>query len=634
MSSTTTPILATSYPRTRLTNEALGKLNALQTPPLSAEQEGSKLLQRISLEGSSGVDVGSKNSTITLTVNGIKVGLPSENGKRISIKSNGVTINFGRNGCEIEKEHTCSEVDVVGKWDSSSKESYGNGGRDSHFTEFTSEQPSCRLSSKPARSRTASKSTATSNSRITSSVNDYKHRVGECWICDKYGRHIDPPNGTPVPTSPRQYYSHRRGECWICDHYGQHIDLPTANSFQPSPQVVPVYPPDWDQISLQARARPNISTCNGDTLPANFDQTPALSNPDIKYAIETRASYFQASSTGRRLEHPPLRLIGSTSSPFQAEGKSMELPMIIHGKQFSTQPDTGCAVNAITVEVAAQLECSYSGEPEDCPIFKTANGKAMTALGRTKLQCSFVGGAFGQMLRTFYIFPTLATDVSVIMGKKFLDQTKTLTKYRRLLQERTKRASTAWRVMKVITVARQRNYLQCYLDSYLVLANADTGSEIDLISRTYATRRGFDIKPVGSHEEMVEFADGSVERLSGKTRLKFDTITGKNNVAKSSQMAEISSQPMKTQQPVVVHQTSSPDHYRTFYILDTLTCSVLLGESLLNSINAFTNHQDAFVDDPDGLTDDQINGIWWHRKKKNKSISIEQRKSMPSFLQL
>jgi hypothetical protein len=305
--------------------------------------------------------------------------------------------------------------------------------------------------------------------------------------------------------------------------------------------------------------------------------------------------------------------------------------MIIHGKQFSTQPETGCAVNAITVEVAAQLKCSYSKEPKDCPIFKTANGKVMTALGRTKLQCSFVGGVFGQMLRTFYIFPTLATDVSVIMGKKFLDQTKTLTKYRRLLRERTKKASTAWRVMKVVT-APQMNYLQCYLDSHLVLANADTGSEIDLISRTYATYRGFDIKPVGSNEEMVEFANGSVERLSGKTRLKFDTIPGKTTVAKSSQMAEVSSQPMETRHPAVTSETSSPDHYRTFYILDTLTCSVLLGESLLNSINAFTNHQYAFVDDPDGIADDQINGIWWHRKKKNKPLSIEQGKSMPSSL--
>jgi hypothetical protein len=633
MPSNTTPLPITSQPRpvrTRLTKEALGKLGALPTPPLSAELERSPLLQRTCLEGSSGADVGSKNSDITLTVNGVRVGLPPENGQRISIKSKGVTINFGVNGREREKEHACSEADVVEKGDNGSKEGSGNDGRDSHFADLTSQQPSSRLRSKPARSRTASKSTATSKSRTTSPLN-YKHREGECWVCDKYGMHINPAKGKPVPTSPPQYYIHRGGECWICDYYGQHIDLPMGTSSPPPPPIFPLHPTGWDEMTLQARPWSNRGTGYGDTLPANFNQTPALSNPDIQYAIETHVSYFRGPSTDRRLEHPPLRLIGSTSSPFQTEGKPMELPMIIHGKQFSTQPDTGCAVNAITVEVAAQLKCSYSKEPKDCPIFKTANGKVMTALGRTKLQCSFVGGVFGQMLRTFYIFPTLATDVSVIMGKKFLDQTKTLTKYRRLLRERTKKASTAWRVMKVVT-APQMNYLQCYLDSHLVLANADTGSEIDLISRTYATYRGFDIKPVGSNEEMVEFANGSVERLSGKTRLKFDTIPGKTTVAKSSQMAEVSSQPMETRHPAVTSETSSPDHYRTFYILDTLTCSVLLGESLLNSINAFTNHQYAFVDDPDGIVDDQINGIWWHRKKKNKPLSIEQGKSMPSSL--
>ena len=38
-----------------------------------------------------------------------------------------------------------------------------------------------------------------SASNTTSSATFYRHRDGECWICDKYGKHIAPPKGEQIP---------------------------------------------------------------------------------------------------------------------------------------------------------------------------------------------------------------------------------------------------------------------------------------------------------------------------------------------------------------------------------------------------------------------------------------------------
>ena len=61
-----------------------------------------------------------------------------------------------------------------------------------HYTaaKIEARQPSARPSADPAMPKTVEPKKY------------YKHREGECWVCDKFGKHIDPPKGTPVPLSP------------------------------------------------------------------------------------------------------------------------------------------------------------------------------------------------------------------------------------------------------------------------------------------------------------------------------------------------------------------------------------------------------------------------------------------------
>ncbi len=49
-----------------------------------------------------------------------------------------------------------------------------------------------------------------------------------------------------------------------------------------------------------------------------------------------------------------------------------------------------------------------------------------------------------------------------------------------------------------------------------MLATADTGSEVDLISSEYGAKRNFRVRQVNTAEPRVQFADGTIGLLEGK----------------------------------------------------------------------------------------------------------------------
>ena len=73
-------------------------------------------------------------------------------------------------------------------------------------------------------------------------------------------------------------------------------------------------------------------------------------------------------------------------------------------------------------------------------------------------------------------------------------------------------------------INNQRRRLRCHLDSYWCIipaeeafkANANTGSQVDLISRALCQAQGFDILPVTADESVVKFAHGNTGDIFGK----------------------------------------------------------------------------------------------------------------------
>jgi hypothetical protein len=140
--------------------------------------------------------------------------------------------------------------------------------------------------------------------------------------------------------------------------------------------------------------------------------------------------------------------------------------------------------------------------------------------------------------------------------------------------------------------------MRVYINSFMTYAYADTGSEVDLISSQYAARRGFKIRDIALDERRIAFADGEIRSLRGKVRVKFELPprpetpqadlgdAGKDKaglVEKARQLRVGLGGPKEPTQPM------------DFYVLDGLDCDVLLGQALLDAIDAFKLHQDTFV---------------------------------------
>ena len=89
---------------------------------------------------------------------------------------------------------------------------------------------------------------------------------------------------------------------------------------------------------------------------------------------------------------------------------------------------------------------------------------------------------------------------------------------------------------------------------------------------------------------------------------------------------------MRDSEPDIVNKS---DHYRTFYVMPSLTANVLLGEELLDSIDAFGTHLDNFVDIRSATGDmSDMNCIKWLNNVERKLIQSSNSRPTwpPSFV--
>ena len=263
--------------------------------------------------------------------------------------------------------------------------------------------------------------------------------------------------------------------------------------------------------------------------------------------------------------------------------RRMDLPMIIQGSTIISRPDSGSEENIIAADVLSTLELKMDNALEHRKEFRVANGRSVWALGRIIVKCSFAKDRTLDFNCTFYVFKNLTS--ALIMGMPFLDETQTLIKYQYRFQPRIIRPSGP---VQLNSLNNPRKRLFCLINSQPRFANADTGSEIDLMSLEYVLKRGFPMTAVGLHSNTVQFADGSTAELVGKVSVL-----------------------------IVLGTPEGPRVVIIFYVLDGLTCDILLGEDFLDKTAAFETYRDAFsiIDCDDDTA--EVNGIVWFSKAES-----------------
>ena len=368
---------------------------------------------------------------------------------------------------------------------------------------------------------------------------------------------------------------------------------PPTFSFRPD---LPSPPPSSLFIaSYPSLHSPPISPARRDSLsPSPSPSLYYISDPPSGPPSSPSTPYYYESGPSYRVPRSPSpdvtlnTPVSIRKTPRRKERKRFALPIIIDGETESVTimacPDTGSAESIISLELAKQLGLQVSAVDES---FSLANGKVVKSLGVATVRYSFgapgvvkTGGPEESLEFTVHVFETLA--VPAIIGSSFLDETETFTKHRdRLVEE----SVTALQSLRVCSVGKPRKGLVCRLDSFVGCANADTGSDLDLVSPKFVHQRGLKIRD--DVEMILEFADGS----TGWTRGSIDVHFAIGNVDNERGF---------------VPRGNALD--LEFFILDDLTSDILVGQDTLVEMNVISENGDLVINSvpQPGLSDCNI----------------------------
>ena len=247
---------------------------------------------------------------------------------------------------------------------------------------------------------------------------------------------------------------------------------------------------------------------------------------------------------------------------------------------FDAVPDTGSSENAMDRETFKSLGIAIERGHTEGQEFEMANGRRLRSLGQVTVACSFTHGRVSDSLYTlkFNVFPRLASPI--LIGNEFLSQTETLTKYQyRLKSKRVFR----YGMLRVMHLNRPKCRIKCSINGEDVLARADTGAEMNLLSPAFVAKRRKMRSGLVRDNLTIMLADGSVEHItrSFTGRLLFGGVSDRRNLD------------------------------TTFYVLPGLTSDALIGEDTLYEADVFVKHADAFVELDDSQESLSPNLIKW-----------------------
>lgn len=111
----------------------------------------------------------------------------------------------------------------------------------------------------------------------------------------------------------------------------------------------------------------------------------------------------------------------------------------------------------------------------------------------------------------------------------------------------------------------------CRVGNYVGCATADTGSELDLVSPTFAASRAFHVEDMCVE---LEFADGSTGYTMGMVKTAFSI----------GQVSDVEG-----------FVPRSKEMSLELFILDNLNADVLVGTDTIQDLQAFSSHENCFI---------------------------------------
>ncbi|KAK3939470.1 hypothetical protein QBC46DRAFT_315924 [Diplogelasinospora grovesii] len=249
---------------------------------------------------------------------------------------------------------------------------------------------------------------------------------------------------------------------------------------------------------------------------------------------------------------------------YSTGGKAYYIDGWVDGRSVRSKPDTGAADSFISPSLASRLKASPRPGTQQQVVI--GSGKTVESPGAVQVNWRFAGESKHYAVDCT-IVPGLVHDL--ILGRPFLELTKTLKEF----SHRIKRvASTVLRTatrkkLSLNLLGTQGQRLWGYLDGELTGAVPDSGSDVVLMSRKYARKRGFEIQREGVDQLELEFADGSTGLTQGVVKNATWTFDDDGRSVETN-----------------------------FYILDGHPVDVILSNDFLFDFNVYSQYEHRIVD--------------------------------------
>jgi curved DNA-binding protein CbpA len=243
--------------------------------------------------------------------------------------------------------------------------------------------------------------------------------------------------------------------------------------------------------------------------------------------------------------------------------------------------DTGAAQNCIRRQHALDLNLKVRNLELDEPqSFVMGHGKHIQVIGA--VDCNWKFAADSERVDIIlYVIPDCI--FKVILGADFLFDTETMTRKRYRLSP-MKASRSALKIPIVGLCGTPVRCLRGTLNSIECSALPDSGAEPNLIAYDYAEAKGWLLEMYKGPEscQLLQFADGSTETVSGRLRLQWNFLTGLGPV------------------------TSNKRPYYEFDVLHGCPFDVMLGCTFLDDTEAFMKHMgsmhEIIKDNPSGMS--------------------------------
>jgi hypothetical protein len=271
-----------------------------------------------------------------------------------------------------------------------------------------------------------------------------------------------------------------------------------------------------------------------------------------------------------------------------------EAPGTINGVPVNALPDTGSPVDAISEDFAKQHGLRIKAT--NTQSIRLLGGYRAESVGRVVSHFKFQGENHAYC-REFHVLRQSIYDV--VLGRNFLNQTKTLTEFYRRIVKRVRPCVQNGNRLFLLDES-PKDCLRCTVNGSEASAFPDTGSELMLVSGDFARRSKFNVRRGAKYRRQVELIDGSTVLTDGmvlNAELQFDAPPTSSQELDYGQYLDYTAG-LSSLLNRGANATAKTTFICDLHVIEDLPCDIILSSEFIFENQVFSRFKNLFCTQP------------------------------------